>query len=410
MKQALPSIENDPRYRTGQIINTVVEQTEKHFPAARGLILTGSTARGESTAIVNSEGVSWLSDVELLVVVKDRSVIRDVLPTLKQIRMLTEDHLAQAGIIVSIELTPAPEDYFHRIRPHLFGYELLLHGKQLVGTEDYLALIPRFEPSEIPREDAWRLLSNRMVEWLDLLVNKDTLSAQLEFYTLTKQYLDLITSLSIFAGLYKASYKERAAQADQLKKWLGQHLPSLPGSGLLEASAIAADFKANSDADEFRWLRDGEKADLRSRLKLAGMEWLQDGLPLITATAWTWELAQISGRQIPHADGALQALRGNQRWKDWMLGWGRIVARPHLRTGTLFFQRMPFLAPQGTPRNLVYVCAEQLLRTHGKRDQEVLSWVRNHLPAPRDDSRIDWDTLTIQCVSNWRMFVRMTQT
>ena len=410
MKQVLPPMENDPRYRTGQIIDTVVRQIEKHLPAARGLILTGSTARGESTAIVDSEGVSWFSDVELLVVIKDKRSVKNVLPTLKQIRVRTQDHLAQEGILVSIELTPAPEDYFCMIQPHLFGYELLLHGKQLFGAENYLALIPRFEPSEIPREDAWRLLSNRMVEWLDLLVNKDTLSAELGFYTLTKQYLDLITSLSIFAGFYRASYRERAAQADQLKTWLEQYLPSLPGSGLLEASAIAAGFKANPDADEFRWLREGENANLRSRLKPAGMEWLQDSLPLITATAWTWELSQISGRQIPHADGALQALRSNQRWKDWILGWGRIAARPRLRTGTIFFRRMPFLAPQGTPRNLVYVCTEQLLKAHGQQDQEVLSWVRNHLPAPREDSRIDWDTLTSQCVSNWRMFVRMTQT
>ena len=401
---------HEPSLRVKEVIDAVTRQVTGRLPAARALILTGSTARGEATLISTAGGIQWLSDAEFLVVVKDMNELRAAPVRLMDLAAQIEDRLADAGVQVSVELTPAPEKYFRSIRPHLFAYELIRHGKQLCGTTDYLAQIPRFSRTEIPREDAWRLLSNRIVEWLSVLTETDALPLERQFYSLVKKYLDLTTSLSIFSAGYEASYRERAMAADRTAAWLEENLPELLDQGFLKASSIAADFKASPQTEAYDWLWKGTAVNLRSRLESVGWEWLYDRLPAMVTTAWRWELAQISERPVRNRGDALRALRSVQTWRSWLLGWGRIAARPWLRAGSVFFPRAPFLAPLGTPRNLVYICAEQLLEGHGKQDREMLSWVGRHLPAVFGDSREDWESLARQCIRNWRAFLRMTQT
>ena len=70
-------------------------------------------------------------------------------------------------------------------------------GTALFGERDYLSLLPKMHPWDIPDEDAWRLLSNRMVEWLALQLNAGGEPVKAQFYRIAKQYLDLVTALSL---------------------------------------------------------------------------------------------------------------------------------------------------------------------------------------------------------------------
>src|SRR5204862_702462 len=84
-------------------------------------------------------------------------------------------------------------------------------GQAIWGDAGALALIPDFSPSEIPLEDGWRLLCERIVEQLSvadqLLEWRPTLSAEAHYQTV-KLYLDMATSFLLFSGVYAATCRE----------------------------------------------------------------------------------------------------------------------------------------------------------------------------------------------------------
>jgi len=386
-------------------IAEVARLVRREYPAARALILTGSAARGEATLLRTPSGIRWLSDLELLAVVANSADLQREVQTLNSLSARIGRSLQQAGVQVSVELTPAPERYFSLIRPHLFGCELLAHGKQLYGAEDYLARIPRFGASQIPKEDGWRLLSNRMVEWLDFMRRSSSMPPDEQLYILAKQYLDLATSLSIFSGDYAASYRERAQQLGSLARWISSEGPELPVDRFVEAVRLATDFKLGGDAAR-GWFRDPGSADLRSGLEEPAWARLLEDLPMMLVTAWRWEIRALCGRTVSAPADTVGALRRLYGWRQKLRGWATLVLRPHLRSDGALFSRIGRLFPLGTPRTLVYVCAQQLLEQSRRRDPQALAWVKRHLPVIYGECSHDWDALAGQCVRNWQQFLR----
>src|SRR5206468_12625217 len=105
-------------------------------------------------------------------------------------------------------------DYCLKLPPHIFSFELKACGKQVFGQADVLSQIPEFSVAQILREDAWRLLCNRLMELLeyseDLVVPDTKQTARLR-YKLAKLSLDMATSFLIFKGHSAPTYAERCA-------------------------------------------------------------------------------------------------------------------------------------------------------------------------------------------------------
>lgn len=375
-------------------IAEVARLVRQEYPAARALILTGSAARGEATLLRTTSGIRWLSDLELLAVVPDSADLQQEVRRLNSLSAQIGRRLEETGVRVSVELTPAPERYFSLIRPHLFGYELLTHGKQLHGAEDYLLRIPRFGAHQIPKEDGWRLLSNRMVEWLDFTCRSSGMVPEEQLYGVAKQYLDLATSLSIFSGHYAASYRERAQRLESLARWISAEGLPLPADRFIEAVKIATDFKLAPGAAG----GDGPQPHTWA--------WLREQLPTMLACAWRWEICALSGRTVRTPDDAIGALGRVYGWRQKLRGWASLVLRPHLHSGGALWPQIGRLFGLGTPRALVYVCAQQLLEQSRRREPEALVWVERHLPVIYGQCGHEWEALAGQCVRNWQQYLR----
>jgi hypothetical protein len=136
---------------------------------------------------------------------------------------------------------------------------------------------------------------------------------------------------------------------------------------------------------------------------------MYDRLRDLIIAAWRWELSRIAGLPVAGRTDALRALRRVYGWKDWLRGWGGLIARPHLRSGGAFLSRAPRLALVGTPRGLVYVCAEQLLEHRSGGTQEAVAWVRQHLPVLLSQPGESWEEIAHQCVRNWRKYLQFRQ-
>lgn len=179
-----------------------------------GIILTGSLSRGEGSLTRDCDGkVRWLSDVECLVAFEDDCPIsREVRAALEDAaqRLTDRSHAQATG--PKIQLTAIRASSIATMRPSIFKRELLQHGK-LIWTRSpgvFLACDSESDAA-IPRQDALRLLSNRIMELIPpRLKLADGTPDNAPAYALNKFWLDAGTSLSVFLNCYQPNYAERS--------------------------------------------------------------------------------------------------------------------------------------------------------------------------------------------------------
>src|SRR6266576_1886790 len=203
--------------RTDALRETIGKQVaqlcfQTHGQSLRAVVLTGSLARDEATLV--EEGKSWrlLGDAEFLLIFHTHASLPRTV-AMGFLRQNIETSISRFGVTSEICVTAAYPKYLRSLRPSIFAYELRNCGKVVWGDPEILTCIPSFSSSDIPWEDGWRLLSNRMVEQLEVLEDLEQkpkmLSSRLHYRTV-KLYLDMATSFLLFAGEYAPTYEERA--------------------------------------------------------------------------------------------------------------------------------------------------------------------------------------------------------
>jgi hypothetical protein len=398
-------LKSEERYFSG-VIEYIADTIRREYPLARALILTGSAARDEATFLRAPSGALWLSDLEFMVVIPNSADPAKETAELNGVAKRLEQSLIGQGTNVALDLAPAREQNLRLLPRNLFGYEFRVHGKQLFGDREYLKDIPAFTWRDIPMEDAWRLLSNRMVEWLDFTSKRSTLSAPEQFYRLTKQYLDVVTSLTLVAGCYSDRYETRATAVAGLEPWLNQRLKNVRVKSLIDGAALSCRFKFDPDAPEYLWLRQCDPADFQAGMAAAGWSWMADDLLSIHSAVWDWELATLSGFEPTSPEGMLRAIGKVYSWPQWLKGWARLALKPYLREGAALFPRAVRLLTVGQPRGLVFWCARLLADDRLGRSQPTLDLVRSHLPVLYPGGWTTRDELARQCVRNWNAYLR----
>jgi hypothetical protein len=275
-----------------------------------GLILTGSVARGEGALITESNGnVRWLSDLEFQLILhgRRRGSSREVGKLLQGLEHDINGEFAGRGLRVGFNWIAAP--HLQRLRPAIFSREMLEHGKLLWGQPSLITL-PQWwynGTADIPLLDAFRLLNNRTVQLVDARLTYKTPQPGGELlpaYTLHKFWIELATSLSVFLGCYRTSYRERRTA---LAAVLGKRA-ELFG----EARQLLLARLDHAIAVKLGRISPTACTDESFREAAA-----------VAATVWNWETEQMLGGKPPSADwdGVLERFRRleprDQRLRDW---------------------------------------------------------------------------------------------
>ena len=134
----------------------------------RAIVLTGSLARNEATFVERPDGSTLLGDAEFLLVFHSGAPLPSA-GDAQRMRVEIEGRLLRRGLRGTVTVSGVPPSYLRRLRPSIFAYELTAYGSVIAGDRSVLDLVSRFAVSEIPLEDAWRLLANRIVEQLETL-------------------------------------------------------------------------------------------------------------------------------------------------------------------------------------------------------------------------------------------------
>ena len=321
-----------------QICRAVVAAGDRHFgERLQALILTGSMVRDEATFESRGSGFEVLGDAEFVLVFQD-------LPSrteLEQFILEARKMCAAEQIACKIDCSAVRPSYFQNLRPSIYAYELLTRGQVCGGDCRAFVAASRFSAAAIPREDAWRMLCNRLIEVLEVLPEEGVShqTSEVDYRTL-KLMLDLATSILVFAGLYQPGYEQRV-------RIFREHCSELSARVGIDLAQFATELDGCIQAKLGRVPIPHFK---RSQLQMVLER---------TLDVCSWELRQMLGKAIAAKDPErlMEMWIGRQSFQTKLRGWAYVVRAQGLlasRTQWPRWLRMTFAA---SPRYWIYAAA-----------------------------------------------------
>jgi hypothetical protein len=356
---------------------------------ARAIVLTGSMSRGEAT--LKREGAGWrvLGDATFLVVY-DRSVPLRVAELVRDI----EGTLLGQRVSCKVVVVTATAANLRNMRPHIYAYELRERGVVVWGDQEALRLIPRFTASQIPEEDGWWLLCNRMIEQVQAAAEADSFDDDCTAvrYRIAKLYLAMAACYLLAIGQYAPSYRDRAARLEQLAASDDDPPMPIPLRRFSMFVSQCTELKLQGDAV------DGPRRFPQWRDAVSDAEVL-----------WRWALGRILGLdpQLGRSN-LLAAVAARQPILARAKGWVRAAyVRPS--AACRYALRWARLAYTMSPRYLVYEVASELFfstpRPAITPHSLAVMAARLPLPPAEADQQLSWRAVARLVAHNFDVLV-----
>lgn len=339
---------------------------ERYGGQLRAIVLTGSMARDEATFALDGNRWNVSGDVEFLLIFHDNAPLPPS-GDLDALHREAEVELSLRNLVCHVSLSCVHSTYLRKLKPHVFAYELKTCGQVVWGEADILSHAPGFAPAEIPLEDAWRMVCNRMVELLEVsneLEGKPANLPQNVSYRVVKLYLDMATSYLLFAGAYAPTYRQRAERLRELVKGAPSDACPFPLGRFADRVTACTELKLMGGS-----ARTNPEATVESKAGLAFWTEALEHARLL----WRWELTRLTGAEEGLSDwillerwmhaqpighrlrGWLYVLRKLGWWRSWR-HWPRWIrygweASPrywvYAVAGELFFRLPGLVSPDG---------------------------------------------------------------
>jgi hypothetical protein len=389
---------------------------QMHGESLRAVVLTGSLARDEATLIEEKKSWRLLGDAEFLLIFQPQACLPAKV-AMGFLRKNIETSISRLGIAGDVSISAAHPKYLRRMRPHIFAYELRNRGQVVGGDPQILTQIPGFSVTDIPLEDGWRLLSNRMVEQLEVLEGLEQRPKVLPrhlLYRTVKLYLDMATSFLLFAGHYAPTYAERARRLQALAETQRAH------------DKVPFDLRHFSDRvrECTRWKL--SEIDPKSSAWLApmgelGFSWWQEAVGY-AQSLWRWELMRLAAisDQLP-VRNLMKRWMALQPSSARLRGWMYVARKNRWLKSWRDWRRWARRGVCASPRYWIYAAAAELL--HGlpelcERDasaadscadwKELVSWLpMRHLGEA--EGKPEWRQLAREIAWNYREYLEDTR-
>jgi hypothetical protein len=386
---------------------------QAHGEQSRAIVLTGSLARDEATVVgIEGQWKLW-GDAEFFLVFHDRATLPGA-AALESLAGEIESSLLRRKVSCRIGLSAVQARYFRGLQPHIFAYELRKWGTTVWGDSNVLSLIPEFAASEIPLEDAWRLLCNRVIEQLEMAAETaagtEDGGCHLQYRT-AKLYLDMATSYLVFRGAYSPSYRQRSEVLSRLEKeTLPAERPPFSLRDFADRVAASTQFKLTGSIPEGSFLT----------LPKSNLDLWKESLS-IARGLWRWELARLAGVEGDRSDRELvRAWMRRQPLSQRLRGWLYAVRDRGWVRSWADWPRWARLAWRASPRYWVYAVASELLGqlagppqslSQGEESAVDFDGLRSWLPAlpERGSAGPPSQRLAADVVWNYHEFLTKTR-
>jgi len=329
-------------------VRAVVESLARWAVSPLAIVLGGSRARGAGVRrTVGGESLA-LSDIDLHVVVADRSARRSTEARIAEGRGALTAELRACGLVAPCEIGVHTLGEWERLPARPATLELAARGRVVHGDPAWLDRLPRWTPRDVPAEEILLLLENRAFELIRAGRDgtADGIDGLLAAHAQYKAALDLATVDRLAAGALESDPASRVTAARAARVARAEIVPEPAWDRALawlagvtpDASARRADLDAIVDGWVDRWTalvlpgadparfevvarRAASRARLRRRVRLALLPESSSPPPLaarlrfarvgtpqhrLNASAGAWLAADRLARRSP-ATGELDA-------------------------------------------------------------------------------------------------------
>jgi len=340
MMPDMEQIEYTPPALAFPVEEGLVQACRETFGATlRAVVLTGSLARNEASYFLRDGKAILQSDVEAMVVLRDDAALPSR-QALQELCRLAAERLAARGVSVEVSFSVVHGAYLRRLPPHIYSYELRSCGLVLFGEPAILELIPNYSASDLSQEDAWRMLSNRLIEQMGNAGDTPDAAASIR-YRSVKLCLDVASSLLVFLGRFEAGYRARLHRMEEL---------SLTPS-VLQLPVSMEEFMPMVRLCTSAKLRPEVEVDLGDRFeqRVTGWAW----------QIWLWQLRRMTGSgEGASAEQMVRAFGHGQGSKKLLRGWLYAVRRTGWFSSAGYWPKWLSLSASGlTPRHAIYLAA-----------------------------------------------------
>lgn len=400
-----------------QILAKAVERMLACWPPVPvAVVAGGSVGREEHTILLRDGRARVLGDAEFFLICSTAQATRKFRGVLDSLAAEIEMQLADRAIDCCITCSALSLDILRNMSPHILAFELRRTAKVLWGDPKILGLIPPFGATSIPKWDAWRSVSNRMIEqldYVDALWNGDRSRLVELVYWSLKIQLELATLVLLFSGVYRPTYRERA---EELKRLHG-NLDGAPWAAALANRVVACtEFKLNpnsssSYADFFSGAWETARA-----LSFAREEFL--AVLGLVRDVWLWGAEQLIGRELEKRAQPLEIGLEIARRQDWRWrarGWARLGLTDLDWLTTEGWGRFLRLSLRGSPRFLLYAvsaalyfASEDWLTGKVTSANQISAGALRYFPFIRGQGTLDWPRASRLVVSAWNRFLRLS--
>lgn len=362
---------------------------------ARAIILTGSLSRDEATLKRDGSGWRALGDATFLVIFDEPSNVNTA-----EIEREIESYLTSQNVQCKIVVVTSTASKLSKMKPHIYAYELRERGIVVWGDPFVLDLMQRFTAEEIPMEDGWWFLCNRIIEQLETAAkasqSNDT-DAGVR-YRIAKLYLSMAACYLLAIGQYEPSYQDRA---QRLRKLASSSNPPLSPISLQrfsqhvsECTLLKIQGETTGAYGQFPQWRDAV-SDAES--------------------VWRWTLSHMLGVK-PNSSRSelLDLLAKKQSTLARAKGWVRAAA-VHPKVFFRSWFRWARLACNGSPRYLIYGAAADLFFSAQESDAvtpDLFLAITAKLPLSRfkGEEQLSWRTVAMMIADNFHGLVESTRT
>ena len=362
--------------------------------ALRAVVLTGSLARNEASYRLKEGHAILLSDAEAIVVLRDGAPLPSRQAT-QSLCGLAEQRLGGRGVRIDVSLSVVHGSYLRRMPPHIYSYELRICGLVLYGEPGILEEIPIYSASDLSREDAWRTLSNRLVEQME--AGAEVGAGNALRYGSIKLCLDLASSLLVFSGRFEAGYRARLGRLEEFALTSGAERLPIPIAEFLALLRVCTTAKLQAEVVA------GPGAALAEQVT----RWAWQ--------AWLWELERLTGSD--RGAGAEEMIRafgrslgGERLLRAWLFavrraGW--------LHSASYWTKWLSLFTWKLTPRHAVYLAAyrwrQAQLEENSSGERQPMETVCDLLPVDGTARAATAAEAARQLVWNYQEFVMETR-
>ena len=359
------------------------------------LVLTGSFSRGEGSIVLDDSGNSYvLGDIEFFVVLGEGANHSLTHTQLSALSSTVEQELAEKQIYCKVEFSPVARSYFRRVRPNIFNYELLKHGKVVFGDKSILQDISSFGAESIPPEDGFFLLCNRIVEQLIAWKSTENNSCD-NRYQILKLYLDMAGSCLVASGRYAPTYAERAHLCADAVAAENIIIGVNRRESFLEILKAATTYKLNPNATECQLMSGPFSTEIFWKHFKEAAAFCKD--------IWLWEIQHLFGASEKCERWTIEA---NHRFPMRFIvrEWLKFLLMAHRARQKYSIWRAIRLFTKGTPRTMIYAAAANLYFSLTEGQKVDLRAIEQLLPVP---CRLNSQEQALEAViAAWNNFVR----